>query len=285
MPKRTLPRGSQAAIPVLPVVLTIAGSDSGGGAGIQADLKTLTALGTFGTSAITCITAQNPNAVTGIEAVSTRLVARQIEAVTTGFPVAAIKTGMMYSAAIIAIVARALKRLPDVPVVVDPVMVATSGARLLREDAQEALCRRLLPLATVVTPNLQEAEILAGHPIRTLDDLVTAAVTISERYGIACVAKGGHLPGRRVVDVLAANGRVNLLELPRIKVGQTHGTGCTFSAALAAGLARGLNLRDAAIAAKAFVAGALEHAAKAGRHAPLRFMWMNPSPRSRTVHG
>ncbi len=261
----------------LPVVLTIAGSDSGGGAGIQADLKTLTALGVFGTSAITCITAQNPDAVTGIEAVSARLVALQIEAVATGFPVAAVKTGMLYSAAIVATVARSLKRLPGVPVVVDPVMVATSGARLLREDAQDALCRRLLPLATVVTPNLQEAEILAGHPIRTLDELIQAAVAISGRYGIACIAKGGHLPGRRVVDVLVANSRIDLLELPRVKVGETHGTGCTFSAALAAGLARGLGLKDAATEAKTFVAGALTHAAKAGRHAPLRFMWMNAS--------
>lgn len=265
---------------VLPVVLTIAGSDSGGGAGIQADLKTLTALGTFGTSAITCITAQNPDAVTGIDAVSTRLVARQIEAVTAGFPVAAVKTGMLYSAAIIAVVARELKRLPGIPVVVDPVMIATSGARLLRADAQAALCRRLLPLATVVTPNLQEAEILADHPIRTLDELIHAAVTIAGRYGIACAAKGGHLPGRRVVDVLAAaDGHVDLLELPRIKVGQTHGTGCTFSAALAAGLARGLGLKDATAEAKAYVAGALANAAKAGRHTPLRFTWLDRGPR------
>ena len=190
---------------------------------------------------------------------------------------------MLYSAANIAVVARQLKRLPGIPVVIDPVMVATSGARLLRRDAQEALCRRLLPLATVVTPNLQEAEILAGFPIRTLDELVRAAVTIAERYGIACVAKGGHLPGRRVVDVLAADGRIDLLELPRIKVGQTHGTGCTFSAALAAGLARGLSLKDAATEAKAFVAGALKHAVKAGRHAPLRFMWMTLTPHNGAV--
>ncbi len=259
----------------IPIVLTIAGSDSGGGAGIQADLKTFAALGVFGTSAITCVTAQNPDAVTGIEAVSTRLVTRQIQAVTAGFPVAAVKTGMLYSADIIRAVARAAKRMPDVPIVVDPVMVATSGARLLREDAVDALCRRLLPLATVVTPNLNELEILAGRPVRNVDDLKAAAVAVATRYGTACAAKGGHLTGAEVVDVLAVGNRVTEFSGPRLRVGQTHGTGCTFSAALAAGLAQGLTLTKATAQAKRFVAGALAHPVKAGRHTPLNFGWMS----------
>ncbi len=262
--KRSLP---------LPVVLTIAGSDSGGGAGIQADLKTFTALGVFGTSAITCVTAQNPEAVTGIEAISTRLIARQIEAVTRSFPVSAIKTGMLYSADIIRTVARSLKPLAGVPLVIDPVMVATSGTRLLREDAIELLCRRLLPMATVITPNLDELEILAGAPIRSLDGLKAAAVAVSQRFGVACAAKGGHLSGSTVMDVLAAGPRLTLFPGPRIRVGQTHGTGCTFSAALAAGLARGSTLESAMGAAKDYVAGALRHAVRTGRHTPLNFTW------------
>lgn len=257
----------------LPVVLTIAGSDSGGGAGIQADLKTFTALGVFGTSAITCITAQNPDAVTGIEAVSTRLVARQITAVTTGFPVAAIKTGMLYSADIIKAVARSLKGLAGIPLVIDPVMVATSGARLLREDAIDSLCRRLLPMATVITPNLHEIEILSNRTVRSLDDLKAAAAAVSKRFGVACAAKGGHLSGSDVVDVLAVGTRVTLFSGPRIRVGQTHGTGCTFSAALAAGLARGMTLKAAMGEAKGYVAGALRHAVNTGRHTPLNFTW------------
>ena len=256
-----------------PVVLTIAGSDSGGGAGIQADLKTFEALGVFGTSAITCVTAQNPAAVTGIEALSTGLVARQIRAVAMGFPVAAAKTGMLYSADIIRTVAREMRRHRGLPLVVDPVMVATSGARLLREDAVTALCRHLLPQATVITPNLNELEILAGGPIATLEALTAAAVAVAVRYGTACAAKGGHLQGDEVVDVLAEGRRLTLYRGPRLKVGQTHGTGCTFSAALAASLARGRTLRQATGDAKRFVAGALAHPARAGRHTPLNFAW------------
>lgn len=263
-----------------PVVLTIAGSDSGGGAGIQADLKTFEALGVFGTTAITCVTAQNPDAVTGIEALSTVLVKRQIRSVTEGFPVAAIKTGMLYSASIIRAVARMLEDLPGIPVVVDPVMVATSGARLLREDAMMALRTRLLPLATVVTPNLHELEILAGTRIRTLAALESAALAVAARYRIACAAKGGHLEGKNVVDVLAVGERLWRFPGPRIRVRQTHGTGCTFSAALAAGLSRGLTLKKAMSEAKRFVAGALSHPRVTGRHTPLNFAWQRTPVRS-----
>lgn len=253
--------------------LTIAGSDSGGGAGIQADLKTFTAMGCFGTSAITCITAQNPDAVTGIEAVSPKLIVAQIKAVTTGFPVAATKTGMLFSADIIHAVARTLKTVACGPLVVDPVMVATSGARLLKQDAIRTLFRELLPLATVITPNLNEAEILASCKIRTLKDLQTAALVISKRFGTACLAKGGHLTGGKVVDVLAVDGELTHYTAPRVRLrGTTHGTGCTFSAALTAALANGDDLHEAVAIAKNFVTQALKEAHPAGRHYPLHFL-------------
>lgn len=256
----------------IPVALTIAGSDSGGGAGIQADLKTFTAMEVFGTSAITCITAQNPEAVTGIEAVSTRLIAAQIKAVTSGFPVSATKTGMLFSAGIIHAVAKAVKTLPCGPLVVDPVMVSTSGARLLQQDAMQTLFGELLPLATVITPNLNEAEILAGCTIRSVKELQKAALVISRRFGTACVAKGGHLAGNKVVDVLALGGELTLYTAPRVRLRGTHGTGCTFSAALTAALAKGEELHEAVAIAKSYVTRALSQARPAGRHCPLNFL-------------
>ncbi len=260
------------AKPPIPVALTIAGSDSGGGAGIQADLKTFSALEVFGTSAITCLTAQNPDAVTGIEAASPAMVARQIRAVTEGFPVAAAKTGMLYSSAIIRTVARELSRRPRFPLVVDPVMVATSGACLLRKDAIHSLCTRLLPMATVITPNLQEAEILSGLSIRTVEDLIRAGREISRRYATACLAKGGHLPGNKVVDILCVGDEVTRYTLPRTQAKGTHGTGCAFSAALTAALASGSDLHEGAAIAKAFVSQALRTGRPAGRHVPLNFL-------------
>lgn len=256
----------------IPVALTIAGSDSGGGAGIQADLKTFTGLGVFGTSAITCITAQNPDAVTGIEAISPKLIVAQIKAVTTGFPVAATKTGMLFSSDIIHTVAKTLKTVESGPLVVDPVMVATSGARLLKQDAIQTLFRELLPLATVITPNLNEAEILAGCRIKTLKDLKAAALVISKRFGTACLAKGGHLEGNKVVDVLCMESELTLYTAPRIRLRGTHGTGCTFSAALTAALAKGEDLHEAVAIAKSFVTQALKYARPAGRHYPLHFL-------------
>ncbi len=240
----------------LPVVLSIAGSDSGGGAGIQADLKAFTALGTFGTTAITCLTAQNPSDVRGIQAARPAMVALQIDAVCDGFAVAAVKTGMLYSAPIIAAVAAALARRRLRRLVVDPVMVATSGARLLRADAVHALCRRLLPLATVVTPNLPEAEVLCGKSIRTFDAARAAAAAIARQYRIACVVKGGHLGGRTVADILFLAGRFHVFRAPRLDVA-THGTGCMFSAALAALLARGAPLPRAVQDAQRYVHGVL----------------------------
>ncbi len=246
--------------------MSIAGSDSGGGAGIQADLKTFTALGAWGTTALTCLTAQNPQAVRAVTPVTPDMVTRQIDAICEGFDVQAVKTGMLYNAGIIRAVARALARRRFRFVVVDPVMVATSGARLLRRDAVEALCGRLLPLATVATPNVPEAEALAGMAIAGLADQRQAARLIAEKYGIACVVKGGHLPGRQCVDVLQGDGRVWLFKHARVNAKSTHGTGCTFSAALAAGLAQGQSLPDAVRRARRYVRRMLD--AAAGNQSP-----------------
>jgi hydroxymethylpyrimidine/phosphomethylpyrimidine kinase len=177
----------------IPAVLTIAGSDSGGGAGLQADLKVFNALGCFGTTAVTCLTAQNPDEVRGVEAVSPEMVTQQVKAVCDSFPVVAVKTGMLFSAEIIAAVADVIKSCAIKNVVVDPVMVSTSAKRLLQEDAVEVLQRELLPIAGVITPNLPEAEVLCGHSIVSEDDLKTAAEEISLKFGAACALKGGHL--------------------------------------------------------------------------------------------
>ena len=181
-------------------VLTIAGSDSGGGAGIQADLLTFAALGVFGTSALTCVTAQNPRGVTGVAALDPDLVARQIAAVCDAFPVEAAKTGMLYSAPIIHAVAAAASRIPIL--VVDPVMVAASGAQLLEPEAVDTLCGELIPQARVITPNLDEAKILCGHPIASVGQMREAARELSERFEVGVVIKGGHLPGDTITDVL-----------------------------------------------------------------------------------
>jgi hydroxymethylpyrimidine kinase/phosphomethylpyrimidine kinase len=250
-------------------VLTIAGSDSGGGAGIQADLKTFHALGVYGVSAITCVTAQNPDAVSGIEAVSAEMVERQVRAVCDGFPIVAAKTGMLYAADIIRVVRDTVIdcRIPNL--VVDPVMVATSGDRLLEDDAVAAM-RELLSVARVVTPNLPEAEVLCGHAI-TDTGLDAAAAEIADRYGVACVVKGGHVASAtaEVVDVLCEGGETQAVSTPRVEAGETHGTGCTFSAALAALLAKGKDLLDAVRGAQSLVANALRTATAVGNHTPL----------------
>lgn len=254
-----------------PAVLSIAGSDSGGGAGIQADLKTISALGGFATTALTCITAQTPDAVSGIVALDPAMVTLQIKAVCEGFPVAAAKTGMLYSAEIIHAVAAADVQ-EGIPVlVVDPVMVAASGARLLRDDAVAALCEALIPHARVITPNLHEAEILCGHPIETVEQLTRAAREIGERFDVACVAKGGYLSGLEVVDVLYDAGEEFQFSGPRILCPSTHGAGCAFSAALTTFLARGELLANAVSQAKHFVAEALRTTETVGRHHPLKF--------------
>jgi hydroxymethylpyrimidine/phosphomethylpyrimidine kinase len=253
------------------VALTVAGSDSGGGAGIQADLKTFHAHGVFGTSAITCITAQNPSRVSAAQPLSPRLVAEQMDRVFEAFPVGAAKTGMLYDVAIIEAVAHGFARRKFAKLVVDPVMVASSGALLLKENAVTALTTKLFPLAGVVTPNLAEAEVLACCRIRTLDDLRQAARSLVEKYGVAFLVKGGHLPGAdRAVDVLFDGNRFHEYRatfVPKIK---THGTGCTFSAAIAANLALGHSLVASIARAKRFVTAAIRNSVKVGRHHALR---------------
>ena len=260
---------SAKSVDHLPVAMTIAGSDSGGGAGIQADLKTFTALGTFGTTAITCVTAQNPTGVKAIAAVPSRIVALQIRMIREAFPVAAAKTGMLYSADIIKAVARAVKRLRIGPLVVDPVMIATSGAPLLRNGAIGALCGDLLPLATVITPNIPEAELLDDCDINSLFDMQLAAEGIGRHWNTAVVVKGGHMTGKVLANVLYDHGAMHVFEYPRVKTTSTHGTGCTFSAAIAALLARGYNLPKAVEEAGWFTARAVADARRAGRHRTL----------------
>ena len=256
----------QQTNPSRPVVLTIAGSDSSGGAGIQADLKTFAALNVHGTSAITCITAQSPDRVDGIAAISPDMVVSQIRTVCEAFPISAAKTGMLYSADIIRAVAEADIRQGIPILVVDPVMVAASGARLVQGDAISAICDVLLPQARVITPNLHEAEILTGHSISSVDELRKAAREIGDKYDVACIAKGGSLGGDEIVDVLYDEGEEYIFKGPRIMAKQSHGAGCVFSAALTAYLGQGMLIADATAKAKSFVSDALEYAMIAGEH-------------------
>ena len=254
----------------IPVALTIAGSDSGGGAGIQADLKTFAALGVHGTSAITCVTAQNPKGVRGIQACSPRMVRRQIEAVFDELPPAAVKTGMLFSKEIIHTVARVFGRGKRVPLIVDPVMAATSGARLLQSSAVAALEEKLLPLATLVTPNLDEAAMLIGRALKSVDDLRTAAREIQSRYGCAALVKGGHLRGlKEAVDIFFDGRSELLLTAPFVRGVVTHGTGCTCSAAIAGYLARGNGLVRAVELAKRYVTNAVARSVTAAGHTVL----------------
>lgn len=259
------PRRSQ------PVCLTIAGSDSGGGAGIQADLKTFHALGCFGTSAITCITAQNPDRVSAVQPIRPAIVAEQIARVAEAFPIAAAKTGMLYNAAIIRAVVAALQRHRPRWLVVDPVMVATSGAVLLQPRAIRALTEELFPLATVVTPNLAELEHLTGAKIHDQTGLRDAARMLGEKYRIAVLAKAGHLPYRnRVTDVLWTPTGIHEFRsafIPRIR---PHGAGCTLSAAIAAHLALGHDLPAAIARAKQLIQRALRNPIHLARHRALR---------------
>ena len=258
----------------LPVALTIAGSDSGGGAGIQADLRTFRHLGAFGTCALTAVTAQNPKGVTDVHVVPPESVVKQVEAVFAEFWVGAVKTGMLFSSELIRAVAGALERHRSVPLVVDPVMVATSGARLLREDAVESLCQALLPQASLITPNLPEAEILAGRRLSSRDERRDAAAQLSARFGCAVMLKGGHVVSDRAVDLFCDDGLCRQLASAAVRAPTTHGTGCSLSAAVAAGLARGQSPLEACRAAKAYVLGSLRCCRRVGRDA-----WaMEPPP-------
>ena len=253
----------------IPCALTIAGSDSGGGAGIQADLKVFAVLGVHGTSAITCITAQNPRRVLDIEPCGAAIVSRQIDAVFSELRPAAVKTGMLYSAAIIEAVAESLKR-HRVPVVVDPVMVSTSGASLLKPAAIHTLCSRLLPQAALLTPNLDEAEILTGQRLRSLEALRRAAHELYERFGCAALVKGGHLRGLREAADIFYDGRQELLlSAPFVKDVSTHGTGCTYSAAITGYLARGFSLPSAVRRAKEYITQAIVGSRTTAGHSVL----------------
>jgi hydroxymethylpyrimidine/phosphomethylpyrimidine kinase len=249
------------------VALTIAGSDSGGGAGIQADLKTFAALGVHGTSVVTCITAQNPIRVYGIEPCTAVMVRKQLEAVFDQLQPRAVKTGMLYSAPIIEAVAQFFEKNKRPPLIVDPVMVSTSGATLLKPEAVEVLTRRLLPIARLVTPNLHEAEILTGDKIRSVSALRDAARTIQKRFGCAALVKGGHLPDAKEAVDYYYDGRWEMvLGASYVREVNTHGTGCTLSAAIAAYLAQGRSLRSAVKDAKVYISNAIMNSTRVRRH-------------------
>jgi hydroxymethylpyrimidine/phosphomethylpyrimidine kinase len=254
--------------------LTIAGSDSCAGAGIQADLKTFAAHGVYGTSAITAVTAQNTQGVTAVHALEADVIIAQIEAIAGDIRVDAVKTGMLATAAIVEAVAAAIHTLDLPNVVVDPVMVAKGGDRLLEDEAVAAVKSELLRWALVVTPNAREAEVLADMPINSVDDAREAARRIHALGPRAVIVKGGHLPGPEAVDLLF-DGRV-FVEFtgPWIDSGNTHGTGCTFAAALAANLALGRPLADAVEHAKQYVANAIRHGFAIGHgHGVLGHFW------------
>ncbi len=247
------------------IALTIAGSDSGGGAGIQADLKTFAALGVHGTSAIVAITAQNTRSVMGVQEIDAKIIRKQIDAVVEDLGVDAAKTGMLSSPGIVSTVASTIRRY-RFPLVVDPVMISKSGAQLLREDAVETLIKELLPLAAVVTPNVPEAERLTGSKVASLDDAREASRKIVKEYHArAAVVKGGHIGGEESTDVLYSDGKFKEFRGPRIKTKNTHGTGCTFSAAIAAELAKGRGIAEAVGTAKLLVTCAIEYALPIGK--------------------
>lgn len=268
-----------------PVALTIAGSDSSSGAGIQADLKTLSALGVYGLTAVTCVVAETPGVVSKIEPVSAEMVREQIEVLLRSFPVAAIKTGMLFSREIVEEVARTLRahaqktKAPS-PLVIDPVMVATSGNALLRDDAIESYERDLFPLAALITPNLSEAARLSGESIRDLLAMRKAGEILAKKYGIPVLLKGGHLAGDQAIDLLFAGGNVIEFSAPFSRGVNTHGTGCTYSAAIAAGLANQLPMEEAVRRAKEFVTATIaqHHAWKTAHSSALHAL--NHSPRS-----
>ncbi|HKF18765.1 MAG TPA: bifunctional hydroxymethylpyrimidine kinase/phosphomethylpyrimidine kinase [Candidatus Dormibacteraeota bacterium] len=269
----------------LPVALTIAGSDSGGGAGIQADLKTFAALGVHGTSAITAVTAQNTIGVSDYVELPVEMIRAQIDDVVRDLAPSAAKTGMLASPGIIAVVAAAIEDHGIASLVVDPVMVAKGGAKLLRDDAVDALRTRLIPLAALITPNLPEAEVLLGRPIGSRDERERAA---RDLVGLGCraaVVKGGHA-GEDADDVVCDGDAVRWLPGSRIDTGNTHGSGCTFSSAITACLARGSQMQDALLEAKLFVTGAIQHSLEIGSgHGPVNPMWQLNRTLPREVGG
>ena len=252
-------------------VLIVAGSDSGGGAGIQADIKAVTAMAGFAATAITALTAQNTEGVHGVVAIDPAFIARQIEVVLADIGADALKTGMLHSAEVIATVADSFKaHAPGIPVVVDPVMVSKGGHRLLLSEAEAALREILVPMAALVTPNLPEAEVLVGFAVRDEVGMRRAAEKLCALGAKAVLLKGGHLAGDRVVDLLFHAGRLERFEDARIDSRNTHGTGCTLASAIAAGLAQQMTLSDAVQRARLYVRRAIATAPGFGRgHGPL----------------
>ncbi len=260
-----------------PVALTIAGSDSGAGAGLQADLKTFAALGVFGTSAVTAVTAQNTVGVQAVHVIPPPMVEAQIAAVMDDLRPAAAKTGMLATASTMAVVAGRARRGELPPLVVDPVMVSSTGSRLLDSEAERAYLDSLFPYATVVTPNLREASLLVGRDLADLDDMAKAARQLHETGAGLVVVKGGHLPGAEAIDVVFDGQGLHHLRSAWVDTRNVHGTGCTLSAATAAWMALGLEPLPALQRAKDFVAGALVRASRwtlGGGHGPLdHFGW------------
>jgi hydroxymethylpyrimidine/phosphomethylpyrimidine kinase len=242
-----------------PVVLTIAGSDCSAGAGVQADLKTITAFGGYGLTALTSVVAETPAKVSRIQLLEAEMVKEQIRVLADAFPIAAVKTGMLGGQAQIEAVVEALQILGArrVPLVIDPVMVATSGGRLLDEGATDSLISRLFPLARLITPNLDEGGVLLDMRIASRQEMQDAAARLRDRFGCAVLLKGGHLEGDIAPDVLVDANGARWFENRRVHGVHTHGTGCTLSAAIATALAKGLSLDEAVRQAKAFVAGAI----------------------------
>jgi hydroxymethylpyrimidine/phosphomethylpyrimidine kinase len=262
----------------LPIALTIAGSDSGGGAGIQADLKTFFALGCHGTSALTALTAQNTVGVTGVHEIPPDFVRAQIDAVANDMGVDAAKTGMLSSAEIVLAVADAVRDHNITKLVVDPVFVSKHRDKLLADSAVDALKERLIPLAEVITPNLYEAGALLGCEIHSLDEMRVAAKRLAELGPRTVLVKGGHLEGDAAIDVFYDGGEFTHLESERYDTEDTHGTGCTMAAAIAARLAHGDELLDAVRAAKTFVSGAIRRGIRIGKgFGPVNPGWDLPS--------
>lgn len=257
----------------VPVALTIAGSDSGGGAGVQTDLKTFAMFQVHGTSIVTCITAQNPSGVRAVQAVSAKLIQEQFLALEDGLRPNAVKTGMLYSSAILQSVLQGLNRLRPAFYVLDPVMVATSGAILLKSSAVSLVQTKLIPMAQLVTPNIAEAEVLLGHAIQHPDQASLAARQLYERYGVPFLVKGGHLPHHdKCVDWLYDGSDLRYFESTYLPGKETHGTGCTYAAAITASLALGADMIQAIRQSKTFIAHSIEMSYQSGAYRSLN-LW------------
>ena len=271
-----------------PNVLSIAGSDPSGGAGIQADLKTFSALGCYGMAALTALTAQNTRGVTAVHVPPPEFLAAELDAVFADIRVDAVKIGMLATGDMVRVVARCLSTHPGIPVVLDPVLVATSGDSLGAPDVVDAIAELLLPLAALVTPNLPEAARLTGLPVAEDEDAMRAAASALQGRGArAVLVKGGHLGGRDAVDLLAEGGEIRFFAAPRIATRSTHGTGCTLSSAIACYLAKGLALDDAVGAAKSYLTAAIAESGSldvGGGHGPVHHfhaVWPGAEPEVR----